>query len=166
VLALVLALWGAWLWAWAGWSVVARYGWYTGDTELRIIAAYFVALGIPPLLVGIALWRDWNVPAGWVALGCLALLAFWSQQLVWVTVELVTGLRTGTWSDPLEALAAWHWFEQLIVVPQQWSDLGFWMLWYAWGFWSQPVVAFIAFVQALRKRPLSGLRRQRAAVTG
>ncbi len=160
-LALVLALWGTWLWGWAGWSLATWYGGYSGDTDLRIFAAWFAALGVPPLLAGIALWRDWNAPAGWVALGCLALLAFWSQQLTWFAVELVTGLRTGTWSDAFDTLVAWQWLEQTRVVPRTWSDLRSWFLWFAWGVWSQLVVALVAFVQALRPRAAGGATRKR-----
>ncbi|MCX2728108.1 hypothetical protein OO015_11465 [Thermomicrobium sp. 4228-Ro] len=162
VLALVLGFWGIWLWGWAGWSLAAWYGGYGGDTDLRIIAAWFLALGVPPFLASVALWRSWKARAAWVVLGCLALVAFWSQQLAWFSVELVTGLRTGTWSDPLDTLVAWQWSEQALVVPHGWSDLGSWFLWFAWGLWSQLAVALVALVQALRTGTAGGAARRRA----
>jgi len=161
-LALVLGFWGIWVWGWAGWSLATWSSGYSGDTDLRIVATWFVALGVPPFLAGIALWRGWKVPAAWVVLGCLALTAFWSPQLAWFAVELVTGLRTGTWSDALDTLVAWQWSEQALVVLHDWSDLGAWVLWFAWGLWSQLVVALVAFVQALRTGPAGRAARRRA----
>ena len=161
-LGLVLGLWGTWLWGWACWSLATWYGEYGGDTELRIVAAWFLALGLPPFLAGVALWREWKAPAAWVVLGCLALIAFWIQQLSWFSVALVSALRTGNWSDALESLVAWHWFEGTAVLPRRWSDLGSWFLWFAWGLWSQLVVALVAFVQALRTGLAGRAPRRRA----
>jgi hypothetical protein len=161
-LGLVLGPWGAWLWGWAGWSLATWYGEYRGDTELRIIAAWFLALGVPPFLAGLALWRGWKAPAAWVVLGCLALIAFWIQQLSWFSVALVSALRTGTWSGVLDTLFAWHWLEGTAALPRRWSDLGSWLLWFTWGLWSQLVVALVAFVQALRIGPAGRAARWRA----
>jgi len=133
-----------------------------GDTELRIIAAWFLALGVPPFLAGLALWRGWKAPAAWVVLGCLALIAFWIQQLSWFSVALVSALRTGTWSGVLDTLFAWHWLAGTAALPRRWSDLGSWVLWFTWGLWSQLVVALVAFVQALRTGPAGRAARRRA----